>query len=92
MYNELETLRDEQRYMENDLSHIQLRWHTVREEKVMAANTLRDFEKAEEELEHLVEEKNQFELDEKVISHPSWFLISPIVVQNFLSPFLHLSS
>lgn len=53
--------------MENDLSHIQIRWHALREEKVTAANMLRDVKKAEEELERLAEEKNQVELDEKVV-------------------------
>lgn len=67
LHNELEKLRDEQRYMENDLSNIQIRWHTLREEKVTAANTLRDVKKAEEELERLWEERNQLDLDEKVV-------------------------
>lgn len=53
--------------MENDLSNIQIRWHTLREEKVKAANTLRDVRKAEEELDRLTEEKGQVDLDEKVI-------------------------
>lgn len=66
MHNELEKLRDEQRYMENDLSNIQIRWHTIREDKVQAANVLRDVKKAEEELERLAEEKSQVDLDEKV--------------------------
>ncbi|KAI3424599.1 Zinc-hook domain-containing protein [Psidium guajava] len=65
LQNDLEKLRDEQRYMENDLSNIQIRWHTLREEKVKAANTLRDVKKAEEELERLWEEKNQLDFDEK---------------------------
>ncbi|XAR48806.1 hypothetical protein NMG60_11031756 [Bertholletia excelsa] len=65
LHNDLEKLRDEQRYMENDLANIQIRWHTLREEKVKAANTLRDVRKAEEELERLMEEKNQVDLDEK---------------------------
>lgn len=61
--------------MENDLSNIQIRWHTLREEKVKAANTLRDVKKAEEELEHLMEEKVQLDLDEKVVcSSKSYFL------------------
>lgn len=67
LHNELEKLRDEQRYMENDLANIQIRWHTLREEKVKAANTLRDVRKAEEELDRLTEEKSQVDLDEKVI-------------------------
>ncbi|XP_048235387.1 DNA repair protein RAD50 isoform X2 [Ricinus communis] len=65
LHNELEKLRDERRYMENDLSHIQQKWHALREEKIKADNTLRNVKKAEEELEHLIEEKNQVELDEK---------------------------
>ncbi|KAJ6298888.1 hypothetical protein OIU76_019949 [Salix suchowensis] len=65
LHNEVEKLRDEQRYMENDLSHIQIRWHALREEKVTAANMLRDVKKSEEELERLVEEKHQVEMDEK---------------------------
>lgn len=52
--------------MENDLANIQIRWHTLREEKVKAANTLRDVRKAEEELDRLTEEKGQVDLDEKV--------------------------
>ncbi|KAH9649605.1 DNA repair protein RAD50 [Citrus sinensis] len=71
LQNELEKLRDEQRYMENDLSNIQIRWHTLREEKVKAANTLRDVKKAEEELEHLMEEKGQLDLDEKLLAEAS---------------------
>lgn len=71
LQNELEKLRDEQRYMENDLSNIQIRWHTLREENVKAANTLRDVKKAEEELEHLMEEKGQLDLDEKLLAEAS---------------------
>lgn len=71
LQNELEKLRDEQRYMENDLSNIQIRWHTLREEKVKAANTLRDVKKAEEELEHLMEERGQLDLDEKLLAEAS---------------------
>ena len=66
MLNELEKLRNEERYMKDDLSNIQIRWHTLREEKVKAANVLRDLKKAEEELEHLAEKKSQLDLDEKV--------------------------
>lgn len=61
--------------MENDLSNIQIRWHTLREENVKAANTLRDVKKAEEELEHLMEERGQLDLDEKVVcSSMNYFL------------------
>ena len=48
------------------MANIQIRWHTLREEKVKAANTLRDVRKAEEELDRLTEEKGQVDLDEKV--------------------------
>ncbi|KAI4317369.1 hypothetical protein L6164_025242 [Bauhinia variegata] len=65
LYNELEKLREEQRYMENDLSNIQIWWHSLREEKVKAANTLQDYKRVEEELERLDEEKTQVYLDEK---------------------------
>ncbi|KAJ4846048.1 DNA repair protein rad50 [Turnera subulata] len=68
LQNDVEKLRDEQRYMENDLSNLQIRWHALREEKVTAANLLRDVKKAEEELERLIEEKNQVALDEKDLS------------------------
>lgn len=67
LHTELEKLREEQRYMENDLSNIQIRWHTLREEKVKAANTLQDVKRLEEELERLTEEKAQVDLDEKVV-------------------------
>lgn len=60
--------------MENDLSNIQIRWHTLREEKVKAANTLRDVKKAEEELERLTEEKSQVDLDEKVVCPSKIFI------------------
>lgn len=68
LHNELDKLQDERRYMENDLASIQIRWHTLREEKVKAANTLRDVKKADEELDRLAEEKHQLDLDEKVKS------------------------
>lgn len=74
LHNDLEKLREEQRHMENDLSNIQIRWHTVREEKVRAANTLRDVKKAEEELDNLLEQKSMVELDEKVNESWTFFL------------------
>lgn len=52
--------------MEKDLQSVKTRWHDIREKKVEVANTLRDFKKAEEELEHLSEEKRQLDLEEKV--------------------------
>ncbi|OMO96607.1 DNA repair protein Rad50 [Corchorus capsularis] len=65
LYDELEKLRGEQRYMDKDLHSIQTRWHHIREKKVTMANTLDNFRKAEEELEHLAEEKSQLDLEEK---------------------------
>ncbi|XP_028772634.1 DNA repair protein RAD50 [Neltuma alba] len=68
LHNELEKLREEQRYMENDLSNVQIRWHTLREEKMKVANSLQDVKRIEEELERLIEEKNLVDLDEKHLS------------------------
>ncbi|XVE81250.1 hypothetical protein DITRI_Ditri15bG0048400 [Diplodiscus trichospermus] len=65
LHNEVQNLLVEQMDMRNDLQNIQLRWHDIREKKVEMANTLRDFKKAEEALEHLVEEEHQIDLEEK---------------------------
>lgn len=65
LQSELDRLKDEQRYMEKDLSSIQMRWHTVREEKTKATNILQGVKRLEEELERLTEEKTQVDLDEK---------------------------
>ncbi|CAN1193874.1 DNA repair protein RAD50 [Linum perenne] len=65
LQSELEKLREEQRYMENDLQHIQLRWHALREEKVTALNILSNVKRLEEELENLAVEKNEAELATK---------------------------
>lgn len=66
LLKEVDDLRTEQRYMEKDLQSVKTRWHDIREKKVEVANTLRDFKKAEEELEHLSEEERQLDLEEKV--------------------------
>lgn len=66
LHDELEKLRDEQIYMERDISCLQARWHALREKKAKAANLLRDVTKAEEDLERLTEEKSQLDLDVKV--------------------------
>lgn len=66
LHDELEKLRDEQIYMERDISCLQARWHALREEKAKAANLLRDVTKTEEDLERLAEEKSQLDLDVKV--------------------------
>ncbi|KAL6185682.1 hypothetical protein ACLB2K_041810 [Fragaria x ananassa] len=68
LHVELEKLREEQRYMEGDLSSIQMRWHSVREEKMRAENMFHDYERTEEELERLADEKSQIELDEKLFA------------------------
>ncbi|XP_061992720.1 DNA repair protein RAD50 isoform X1 [Rosa rugosa] len=68
LHGELEKLREEQRYMEGDLSNIQMRWHSVREEKINATTMFRDFERTEEELERLTDEKSQIDLDEKLLA------------------------
>ena len=66
LHNDVEKLREEQRYTEMDISSIQMRWHSLREEKLRATNTLNELRKVEEELDRLAEQKNQAELDEKV--------------------------
>ncbi|KAK9138451.1 hypothetical protein Sjap_009045 [Stephania japonica] len=63
--NDLQKLWEEQTYMNNDLSNIQMRWHSLREEKSEASNTLHKVKKAEEDLERLAEDKTQVELEEK---------------------------
>ncbi|XP_027116885.1 DNA repair protein RAD50 isoform X1 [Coffea arabica] len=65
LHNDVEKLREEQRYTEMDISSIQMRWHSLREEKLRATNTLNELRKVEEELDRLSEQKNQAELDEK---------------------------
>ncbi|XP_057429141.1 DNA repair protein RAD50 [Lotus japonicus] len=65
LHTELEKLREEQRYMENDLSNIRIRWHSLREEKGGVANTLQVVKRLEEEIESLTEEMNQIDLAEK---------------------------
>ncbi|XP_059318334.1 DNA repair protein RAD50 isoform X1 [Lycium ferocissimum] len=65
LYTEVEKLRNDQRYMENECASFQLRWANVREEKSQVANILDQFKRVEEELDHIAEEKNQIELEEK---------------------------
>ncbi|KAM7486104.1 hypothetical protein LguiA_002113 [Lonicera macranthoides] len=68
LHNDMEKLREEQRDMENDVSSVQLKWRAAREEKIKASVALRDFEKVEEELGRLAEERTQVELEEKHLS------------------------
>lgn len=62
---EIDSLMDEERIFRKDLSNSQMRWHTVREEKLKASNILHKFNKAKEDLRSLAEEKSQVDLDEK---------------------------
>lgn len=62
----MESLVDERRYLELDIQSLELRWRTVREENVMAANMLQRINKVKEDLDNLVEEKGQLDLEEKV--------------------------
>lgn len=75
LHDELEKLRDEQIYMERDISCLQARWHALREEKAKAANLLRDVTKTEEDLERLAEEKSQLDLDVKVCLMGVFFIL-----------------
>ncbi|XP_010274077.1 PREDICTED: DNA repair protein RAD50 [Nelumbo nucifera] len=63
--NDVERLREEKEFMKADLSNIEMRWRTVREEKIRAANMLISFKKTEENLNRLVEEKDQIDLEDK---------------------------
>lgn len=63
----MDDLRDQQRMLSDDLSSAQMRWHALREEKLKASGILHTFEKAEEDLALLAEEKEQLTLDEKVL-------------------------
>ncbi|XP_020690871.2 DNA repair protein RAD50 [Dendrobium catenatum] len=63
--SEVENLREEQRFLSDDLSNIQMRWHALREEKLRASGILHKVKKAEEELILLAEEMAQAEFDEK---------------------------
>ncbi|CAA6659879.1 unnamed protein product [Spirodela intermedia] len=65
LHGEMDKLRDEQKYMSSDLSNAQMRWHSLREEKLKASGILHKIKKADEEIIHLEEEKIQVEFDEK---------------------------
>lgn len=67
MIDDTERLRTEQLNMEREISTLQLRWTSVREEKIMVANSLSNIKRVEEELDSLSEEKSQLEFDLKVI-------------------------
>nr|ABV90879.1 DNA repair protein Rad50 [Triticum monococcum] len=62
---EVDDLRDQQKMLSEDLSNAQMRWHALREEKLRASSVLLKFKKAEEDLVHFAEEKEQLILDQK---------------------------
>ncbi|RCV06469.1 hypothetical protein SETIT_1G165000v2 [Setaria italica] len=64
---EVDDLRDQHRMLNEDLASAQVRWHTAREEKIKASNTLGSFKKAEEELVRLAEEKEQLAVEKKLL-------------------------
>ena len=66
MTGEVDDLRDQQKMLSEDLSNAQMRWHALREEKLRASSVLLKFKKAEEDLVHFAEEKEQLILDQKV--------------------------
>ena len=66
MTGEVDDLRDQQKILSEDLSNAQMRWHDLREEKLRASSVLLKFKKAEEDLVHFAEEKEQLILDQKV--------------------------
>lgn len=83
MYTEVEKLRNDQRYMENEYASFQLRWANVREEKSRVANRLEQIKRIEEELDRFTEEKNQIELEEKVIVLLLIFYTCMIIIVSF---------
>ncbi|XP_051127899.1 DNA repair protein RAD50 [Andrographis paniculata] len=65
LVDDVDKLRTDQMAMGNELTTLQLRWSSVREEKIKVANTLSNVKRAEEELDRLTEERNQIDLDLK---------------------------
>ncbi|KAJ1696950.1 hypothetical protein LUZ63_005462 [Rhynchospora breviuscula] len=63
--NEVETLREEQRFLNDDVANIQMRWSALREEKLKISGILHKLKKAEEDINLLTEERVQVELDQK---------------------------
>lgn len=69
--------------MENEYASFQLRWANVREEKSRVANRLEQIKRIEEELDRFTEEKNQIELEEKVIVLLLIFYTCMIIIVSF---------
>ncbi|XP_011084217.1 DNA repair protein RAD50 [Sesamum indicum] len=65
LIDEADKLRVEQMSLDKELTTLQLRWNSVREEKIKVANVLSNIKRAEEELDRLSEEKSQVQLDLK---------------------------
>ncbi|KAH9620085.1 hypothetical protein KSS87_003088 [Heliosperma pusillum] len=65
LQKDIEKLREEQRYMESDLHIVEIRMYTAREEKMKAVVAVNALNKAEKDLESLMEEKNQIEIEDK---------------------------
>uniref|UniRef100_A0ACD5Z3N4 Uncharacterized protein n=1 Tax=Avena sativa TaxID=4498 RepID=A0ACD5Z3N4_AVESA len=65
LLSEVDHLRDQQKILTEDLSNAQMRWHALREEKVSASSIVDKFKKAEQDLVHIAEEKEQLNLDQK---------------------------
>nr|XP_051208852.1 DNA repair protein RAD50 isoform X3 [Lolium perenne] len=65
LIGEVDHLRDQQKILTEDLSNAQMRWHALREEKVSASSIVDKFKKAEQDLVHIAEEKEQLNLDRK---------------------------
>ncbi|KAL8515845.1 hypothetical protein ACS0TY_014518 [Phlomoides rotata] len=63
--DETDDLRVQQFNMKDELSTLQLRWTSAREEKINVTNILSNIKRVEEELDRLAEEKSQVELDLK---------------------------
>lgn len=64
---EVDDLRDQHRMLNEDMSSAQVRWHNAREEKVKASSILERFQKSEEELVLLAEEKEQLIVEKKLL-------------------------
>ncbi|RLM77880.1 DNA repair protein RAD50 [Panicum miliaceum] len=64
---EVDDLRDQHRTLNDDLASAQVRWHTVREEKIKASHILDRFKEAEAELVRLAEEKEQLTIEKKMM-------------------------
>ncbi|XP_021745929.1 LOW QUALITY PROTEIN: DNA repair protein RAD50-like [Chenopodium quinoa] len=65
LQDDIEKLREEQKYLADDSNSTTLRLYSVREEKMKAVAVLNNFNKVEDELQSLMEEKSQVELEEK---------------------------